>query len=138
MEIFNNVNFLMVLVATIMSQIVGALWYSSILFGNIWIKMMGFTSSQVKEMKKKSMTIPMIVSFISNFILISILAAILNAFNITSILKAISLSGIIWMGFIATTMIDKVLWEDKSVEFYLINSLHYLVVFILSGVILTL
>ena len=42
----------------------------------------------------------------------------------------------IWLGFLATTMINVVLWENKPFTLYLLQAAHYLVGLALMGGIL--
>lgn len=46
-----NINYLAVLIAAIVSMIVGGLWYSPILFGKMWTKAMGWNEETMKEKK---------------------------------------------------------------------------------------
>ena len=47
------VNYLAVLVAAIVSMVIGGLWYSPLLFGNVWMKLSGITQKDVEKAKKK-------------------------------------------------------------------------------------
>src|SRR3989344_841593 len=105
-------NLLAVLVVAIISMVIGALWYSPLLFGNLWMKLMKITKADIEKAKKKSMT----GNYIASFIAILLLS----------------------LGFIATTFLNSVLWENKSVKLYLINILHYLVVFLVAAIIFSL
>ena len=43
---------------------------------------------------------------------------------------------LLWLGFIATSMLNSVIWEGKPVELYTIGIGHYLVVFLAMSAIL--
>ena len=49
-----EVNYLAVLVAAIVNMVVGALWYSPLLFGKAWMKLTGFNKKQLKKAKEKA------------------------------------------------------------------------------------
>ena len=42
-------NYLAVGVAALATILIGALWYSPLLFGNIWLKATGYTQEQMRE-----------------------------------------------------------------------------------------
>ena len=65
-----DINFLAVLVATIVSMVLGALWYSPILFGKLWAKLSKFTEEDIEKAKKKGMTKNYILNFISLFVMV--------------------------------------------------------------------
>ena len=50
-----EVNLLAVLVSGVAAMVIGALWYSPLLFGKLWMNGMGFTEAKMKEMKEKGM-----------------------------------------------------------------------------------
>ena len=128
-------NLLAVLVVAIISMIIGALWYSPLLFGNIWMKLMKITKADIEKAKKKSMTGNYVASFIAVLILSYVLSFVIGFVAFNSIGGSILLSLLLWLGFIATTFLNSVLWENKSVKLYLINILHYLVVFLVAAII---
>ncbi len=52
-NMFSEINLLAVLGVSVLSFIIGWLWYSPFLFGNQWIKLSGITPKMAAEMKKK-------------------------------------------------------------------------------------
>jgi hypothetical protein len=50
-----EINYLAVLVAALVSMVIGGLWYSPLLFGNIWMKLSGITQKDVEKAKKQGM-----------------------------------------------------------------------------------
>ena|SRR2546429_365465 len=51
-----NVNIVAVLVAALLTFVLGAFWYSPVLFARQWMQAQGYTQEKVEEMKKKGMT----------------------------------------------------------------------------------
>src|SRR3989344_4427977 len=98
-----SINHTAVIVSAVISFLIGWIWYSPLLFGNLWIKMSKFTKAQINAGKKrgmKGMLPQMLFGFLSTLVMI--------------------------------------LWEGKPFALYLINSVHYLVVLLISSVILVL
>lgn len=123
-----------VLIAGIVSMSIGALWYSPVLFGNIWMKLTGFDKKKMEEAKKKGMVKPYLISFIGTLVMVYILGYLMGVTSISFVLLAV----LIWFGFMATVALNAVLWEGKSFKLYLINVLHHLVALLAAGVILSL
>ena len=127
------VNYIAVLVATVIAYIIGMLWYSPLLFGKIFMRLKKIDPKKTK-MKMGAGTIigGIIVTFIINFFLCIFLSSVDRTTFIDGALYGV----LLWFGFIATTLFNYVLYEKQPIALYLINSLHYLVVLIISGGIL--
>ena len=132
-----NINLLAVLVAGIASMVVGALWYSQLLFGKIWMQLMGFNEKKLAEAKKKGMAKSYIITFISSLLTAYILAHFVKYVQAATIADSLVLAFWIWLGFFATTMLGSILWEGKPLKLYVINILHYLVSLSVMSIILT-
>jgi len=133
-----EVNYLSILVASVAAMAVGALWYSPVLFGNMWIKLMGFTPEQLEEMKGKGMAKSYLVMFVSLFVMGFVLNHVLLAFEAETFLQGLEGGFWMWLGFVATLSLGSILWEGKSLKLYVINVLHSLVAIALMGGILAL
>ena len=66
------INYLAVLVSAIIGMIIGALWYSPLLFGKLWMKLSGMTEKQLNEAKKKGMGKMYLVAFIGVLLILPI------------------------------------------------------------------
>ncbi len=130
-----TINLLAVLVAAVAAMALGFLWYGP-LFGNQWKKLMGFTDKSMKEMKITPAQ-AMIGGFITTLVMSYILAHFVDYTQAATIMDGVVAGFWIWLGFIATIQLGSVLWEGKPVKLYLINTLHYLVVLVVMGAILT-
>ncbi len=118
------VNILGIIICAIFSIILGSIWYGP-LFGKQWMKLSKIKkpskiTSAIKKMMIRSYSITLISSIITATI-ISVLLA--NA----SLIPAMITIFLIWLGFLATSMIGIVLWEGKPVKLYLLNVFYYLV-----------
>jgi len=121
--------FLAILISAVVGMIVGALWYSPILFGKTWMKLTGLTKSSMKS-KKKGMG----KSYFGMFISLLVMAYALSLFlNVNGLMGAFW----IWLGFIATIMFGSVIWEGKPLKLYFLNAFHWLAVILVMGSILS-
>jgi len=65
------------------------------------------------------------------------MAQLIDLTLMTSALEGAMLGAVVWLGFVATILINPVLFEGKSWTLYLINSGYQLVCLLVAGVILT-
>jgi amino acid transporter len=130
-----NVNLWAVLVSGIVASAIGMLWYSPLVLGNKWMKEAGVTPT---DADKKNMWWFMLANLVSTLITIFILARLAELTLSTTVSSVLALAVMVWIGFIAMSGINAVLWEKKSWSYYFINMGYSLVVLLVSGVILAL
>ena len=112
------------------------LWYSPVLFGNIWIRLTGLNKKYLQKAKQKGMAKTLIVAFISVLISSYILSYFINISGATTLADGAQIGFWIWLGFIATVMLGSILWENKPFKLYLINTSRYLLALVVMGAIL--
>ncbi len=122
---------LSIFIAAIVYYIIGAIWYSPLLFGEVWGRL---AKVNFKQMKNKSTLY--IVSFISSLIQAFFLALLLDNLKIITTLDAIIVGLFIVVGFVFTTELAPVLWLKKPLRLYFIEISYRLVGFIAMSVIL--
>ena len=93
---FENVNYLAILVAGIISMVVGFLWYGP-LFGKAWMRLSGFDSKKIDESKKKGMTKSYIIMFIATLIFACVLATLLGMMSITTFTRGMWIGFLVWL-----------------------------------------
>lgn len=133
-----QINVLAVLVAAIVSMVIGSLWYSPLLFGNIWMRLSGITISDVDKAKQRGMGKTYVIGFIGSLVMSYVLAhSIAFAGGVTF---AHGMAGGFWnwLGFIVPVILGSVLWENRPVGLFFINIGYYLVALVLMGGILAL
>lgn len=131
-----DINLTAVLITTILSMIIGSLWYSPLLFGRMWMKAMKVTEKQIKDAKKKGMGGTYFAQFVATFITSYVLAHFIDYLGSTTAGAGAQTAFWLWIGFIAPVTIGAVLWENKPLKTYIISILHYLVCLLVSGAIL--
>ena len=132
-----DINILAVLVAAIASTVIGAAWYSPFLFGKLWMSLSGLTPEKLEEVKKKGVWKSYTLSFIAALVMAYVLSLFLRQAGTPDISVALQLGFFLWLGFIATTMLNRVLWEDEPWVLYALNVGHHLVSILVMAVILT-
>ncbi len=135
LAVLGSVNYLAVVVAAVVSFVIGMVWYSPHLFGKIWIKGHGFNEIEIKEKHKKGMAKGLVGSIIAALIMGFVLAFSIKLTQATGLSEGLIVGFFLWLGLIATTALNKVLWEGKPVKLYLVDVLHYLVVILVMSAI---
>lgn len=133
-----SINYLAILGAGMSSMIIGALWYSPYLFGNIWRKLSGMTDEKIEQAKSQSTGKLYAINFIATLIMSFVLAHFAKIWEAESIYDSWRLAFLLWLGFIVTTALGSVLWEKKPVRLYLINVAYYLIALFVMAIILVL
>lgn len=131
------VNYLAVLTAAIAGMGLGALWYSPLLFGKLWMSLMGLNGKDMEKDKKKGMGKTYAISFASMLVMSYVLAWFIGLGAVTVSIGLMK-SFLAWLGFMATLSLNSVLWEGRSAKLYLLNNSHSLAVMLLMGLILSL
>ena len=128
--------YLVILISAIISMVLGSLWYSPILFGKQWIKLMGISKKDMGKNKNKGMAKSYIVLFISSLVTIYVLSMFTSLLGASTFSQGMMIGFWVWLGFFATTMLGSVLWEKKPFSLYTINVSYHLVNLLIIGGIL--
>lgn len=136
-----NVNYLAVVVAAVASMAVGFLWYGPMLFGNLWMKLMGYTKESL-EKAKADMNKTYALSFVGALVMAYVLAHVVaqgQAFYQTEPLMTGLMAGFwSWLGFIAPVQMTEVLFSGKKWKLFALNTGYQLVSVLVMGVIIAL
>ena len=129
LNILSGINWLSVIVVTILSFILGALWHSPVLFGKVWAKEINKDSD-----KKVNFKLIFGLSGLSNFAAIVALAVFIgkNATLLDGFLKGLIVS-IFW---VSTSIAVTYLFASRSLKLFLIDAGFYVVFLSIAGIIL--
>lgn len=127
-----EISFLPVIVAIILNLAIGMAWYS-LLFGKIWAIAQGFDAKQMKA------TPSHYIGAVSVSVVTVLVTAILvHRFHINTLMKAIELGILLWLGFIATNHFSGVVWAKKPLKVYYIDTGYLFVITLLNTILLAL
>jgi len=138
-----TINYVAVLVSAVVFFIIGGLWYSPIMFANPWIKAIGFSDEQIKEMKEKGPgPKPFIISFIGGLVMAFVTAHMVDYMkivfgnsNMSNLTIGLTTGFWLWLGYIATFSLNSIVYENKSLKLYFINNGYQLVgLFAMGGI----
>jgi len=123
-----QINYLAVLVAAVSCFIIGGLWYSPVMFANLWMKEANITEESIKQ---ANMSKIFGISFILTLIISFNLAAFLGPD--AGLVWGISAGALAGIGWVAASFGIVYLFERKSLKLFLINAGYLAVAFIVAG-----
>jgi hypothetical protein len=125
-----------VLVVAALYWILGGIWYSPLLFANKFIALMGWTPQQVVTLQQAGESQTLIVAFINSLVLAFILAHFVRYTKANNVVDGLKTGFWLWLGFVVTTNLETVLFEQRALGLYLINNSYHLVGILMMGAIL--
>ncbi|MFZ5980292.1 MAG: DUF1761 domain-containing protein [Candidatus Zixiibacteriota bacterium] len=127
-----GLNYWAILVSALAYMMLGAIWYSPVLFGNSWLRGIGKTKEQVrKDFKSINFLLAIIMSFIAAYGI----ARVMLWMDSTTVADGIMVSVLIGICFVFTTMSVNDIFENRPGSLTFINVLYHLMGFIVIGVI---
>lgn len=128
----STLNWLAIVSATLAFYAIGALWYSPVLFGNIWMKEVKMTKDDAKNV---NMVKIFTLTFLLSFIMVLNLAFFLNDPAIDGGTGAMYgfLTG---FGWVSMALILTGLYEQRSWRYMAIHAGYMVTGFTVSGIIL--
>ena len=130
-----EINYWAVLVVAILANVIGALWYSPLLFGKQWMKLSGITPKQTPKMKQKA-NVSYAINVVASLVMAYVLAHYVDFAEAVTIAGGLQAGFWAWLGFIAPVQLGKVLWENQPFKLYLLNTGYYFVSLLVMGAIL--
>ncbi len=127
-----EINLLAILVCSIFTFILGGIWYSKLLFANLFMKY----NNKTQEELQKGVGLTFLFEFIAIYITNYVLAAIILLIGADDFWRGLQIGLILWIGFVAMTNLSTVTFEKRNFNLYLIQVSYRLVTISISGGIL--
>lgn len=128
-------NYLAILLAAILNMVIGAAWYSPMLFGKQWSKELGM---KMEDMKKVDPKKAYGLTFVGALVLAVVMSYIVSWTKITTATDAIALGFLAWVGFYVSSIASDYVFSKRSTTLFSINAGYYLVVFLLNALVVAL
>lgn len=135
-SIFSNVNWLAVIVATIVYFSLGAVWYHEGVFGSKWAAGHGLKMDDPEG--RKGLGKIMAMSFFSFLIITIALAFLVVKMNLTVFISGVKLGLITGVGFSWMVLYISYLYTKKPVSIHLIDGMYHVLGQIVAAIILCL
>jgi len=130
-----KINYPAVFVAAIVYFIIGGLWYG-LIFGNKFIEIIGWTPAQLNQVAAQSHWSQYAVAFATSLVLVFILAHFVQYTGAKNAGGGMQTAFWLWLGFVATTQLATVVFEQRKLGLYLLNVGYNLVAGLVCGAIL--
>jgi len=126
-----DINWIAVLVVTLIYFAIVFFWYFPKAFGNLWLKLVG------KESEPKSKIIrDTIIMIPTSFITILFIEIMMDLTGMNDIASALLLNLLLWIGFVGIIGINQNNFNDRGIKLFLIEYGVYLLGFLVAGLIL--
>jgi hypothetical protein len=127
-------NYWAVVVAAVAAFVVGAVWYSPLLFGKAYMTLRGLNPGAMAGMRPP---VPELLGeFVRNVVIAYVLARFVVSLGVVDGMGAVQLGLWVWIGFQAMLLIGAVLHEKMPWKLYAIHAGDALVKTLLMAVIL--
>ena len=127
-----------IVLAAGVNMTIGALWYSSYIFGNRWFLLSGFDQSNPVEMErmKKDAKTSYAIAGINSLVIAFVLWFILQKIGVTHFSDAIFTAMVLWSGFVVTTSLTNTLFSKRGKELWAIDTGYHGVGFVGMAIVL--
>jgi len=122
-----KINYPAVVVSAIAYWILGALWYSPLLFARPFIALMRWTPEQVAAAQAAGGAKQIGVALLTSLLLAYVLAHFVKFTGAETAGTGVQTGFLLWLGFVATTNLETVMFESRPFGLYLINNGYHLV-----------
>ncbi len=116
-----EINYMLIILATVIQFILGVVWYSPLMFGKWWMQIMEMTGVSNEELQKmqKAMMPFYLVQIALTVLTTFVLAMFIHYLKMANVgFHAYGVAGWVWLGFIAPTQIASVIWANTKRKFW--------------------
>ncbi len=131
-----EINIWAVLLATLSSMLVGALWYSKPLFGRRWIELARVDESRMQSSAVGAYILTIFASFLTAAVLAGSVAIAQNFYGGSFFLNSLVTALILWIGFTAARFLTHDAFERRPAALTTLNLGYELVTILVMGAII--
>lgn len=131
-----EINYWAVILATLSSMVVGSIWYTPKVFGNLWMRLSGVTPSGRASDAVMPIVVTVLVSFITAWVLAGSAAISWHFYSGSFFWNAVLTAAILWAGFTAARFITHDAFDKRPANLTILNISHELVTVIVMAIII--
>lgn len=131
-----EINIWSVIVATVVAFVIGAIWYSPILFGKEWMSLIGHSQKEVDDFKKKGVIKFYVIQLVVTFITFCVLGFAMTALSTKTGSDGAFIGVLAWLGFILPISVGAIIWERRPFKLVLIDNVNMLLSLVVGGAII--
>ncbi len=136
-----SVNWLAIIVSAVVYMAIGYVWYSDMLFGKQYRKLMGVSESSMKpgtDFMVKMMVLGTVSAIIMAYVLSHNIVFSGTYLGTSGVMLGLMTGFWNWLGYQVIIFINGYLYEKKSIKLTIINASYMLIALLVMGVILAL
>lgn len=122
-----RINYPAVAASAVAYWVLGAVWYSSLLFERPFVALKGYTPEQVAAIRAASHAWEIGAAFAVSLVTAYVLAHFVKFTGAETAGAGMQAGFWLWLGFVVTTNLSTVLFEARPLGLYLINNGYHLV-----------
>jgi len=127
-----DINSLAVVVAALLSMVIGAVWYSPQVFGAAWMKLIGKKEKDLRD----GATTGYIIAALSFLLVAFVLAHAVDFTRATTFTQGLEVGFWVWLGLIAPIMAINYSFGNRPQKLWVIDSGYFLACLLVSGALL--
>ena len=132
---FDGLNFLAILIATVAAFGLGAVWYSPMLFGSTWQRLVGLSDEDIKNSNMaKIFGLAFILTFIAALLMATMMEVIMMLG--ASVVLGMVYGALVAMAFVMTSLGINYLFARRSAKLYFIDAGYLFFMFVIMGAII--
>jgi hypothetical protein len=112
---------------------IGTLWYSPMMFGPQWMKLMGMKK---KDMKPSGDMVPMMLgTLLAEMLMGYVLWSMMMMLGVAGPAMGAQLAFLLWLGFVVTTSLVNAIYAKTPMKLFLINVGYHLASLVVMGIV---
>lgn len=130
-----NLNYVAVVVAALAAFVLGAIWYSPLLFGKAWVAASGHSEEKLAQMEKTT-AVRFAITLVAFLIMAGVIAEIAAIFGLVRVQGGVKLGLMLWVGFGLTLELIHTMYNARRWSAFLIDTGYTLVYLVVMGAII--
>ncbi len=118
------------IVGAVLAYVLGALWYSPLLFANRWLAAMQATHPDFKPEPKPSIFVCTGITWIVSSVMFASLVVMTGYSGLPALM---CIAVVVWIGFSLPPIVMTLLFEDRSFTVAWISAAYHLAAYVLMG-----
>lgn len=127
-----SINYLAILVATIVSMILGAVWYAPQVFGKEWMRLSGLTEKETKENRGA----PMVLMLVGSLVAAYVMAHFVDFAGASTFTDGARVGAWVGIGFVFTAAMGESIFNRRPARLLAITGGYSVVNLVVMGAIL--
>lgn len=96
-----GINYMLLGIVVVILQVIGALWYSPVLFGSLWARNLGVSPEQISDRLGSA---PYVLSILGSILMCMVLNRIIVVTKTKTLAKGVQLAALLWLGLVFTVL----------------------------------